>query len=135
MKTFIVGSVAATALALSIGAASAQSQREADGAVALTLSSGRSSGTLSETNYRIGLETGLPTGSPSFHRSSGKPSEAPSSKDLQQKSAKGFPTGSQTSSVQAPVSLVKGCRVRSATVFRSGLPSSRRSNEQPSAPS
>ena len=36
MKTLILGSVAATALALSIGAASAQSQREGDSAVTLT---------------------------------------------------------------------------------------------------
>jgi len=36
MKTLILGSVVATALALSIGAASAQSYRDGDGSVTLT---------------------------------------------------------------------------------------------------
>ena len=136
MKTFMLGSVAAAALALSIGTASAQSQRDRDSAVTLTPEQRAIVRDVirDELQDRVGNRI-----ADRLSQLSPEQREAIRSAIKQKLAAEVreglFPTGSQTGLAPAPVSLVKGCRGRSASVSRIVLPSSRQSNAQPSAPS
>ena len=126
MKTLILGSMAAAALALSIGAASAQSQRDGDTAVTLTPEQRAIVRDVVRDELQDRLGNRIADRLSHLTPAQREALRSASSRDLQQKSARGFRTGSRTSLVQDPVvqypvSLVKGCRARSATVLRNGL--------------
>jgi hypothetical protein len=123
MKTLILGSVAATALALSIGTAAAQSQRDGDGVVSLTPEQRAIVRDVLRDELQDRLGDKIADRLSQLTPRSGKPSAAPSSRDLQQKFARGFPTGSR-----------KGCGRDLRTGLPTGSPSFRLSRETSCGP-